>query len=173
MEKNSSVRFIDAGAGEIEVRYYSAYVQLLDDEAGGTLVRYYNAKKDCFERIDTANRVFVLDLNDKGDSADKLMVLDARIWLLWGGCLHYVGLIDEGLIMLQSGNYCVRGYDLHLTPVPFDKMIVSFEEFEELEPQEWAPTTEYRWDDNQIIAKEYSSGREVCFEFPRDVLSDL
>ena len=148
-------------------------VQLIDVGAGRTVVRYYNAKKDCFERICTAEQVFVLGLNGKDDSADKLMVLDARIWLLWGGCLHYVGLIDEGLIMVQSGNYCVRSYDLYLTPVPFDEMIVSFEEFDELEPQEWAPTTEYRWDDNQIIAKECSSGREICFEFPREALSDL
>ena len=173
MEKNSSVRFIDAGAGEIEVRYYSAYVQLLDDEAGRTLVRYYNAKKDCFERIGTAEQVFVLGLSGKGDSADKLMVLDARIWLLWGGCLHYVGPIDAGLIMEQWGNGCVRCYELYFLPVPFDEIIVSFEEFEELEPQKWVPTSEYRRDGNQIIAKEYSSGRKICFEFSRDVLSDL
>ena len=134
-------------------------VQLIDVGAGRTVVRYYNAKKDCFERICTAEQVFVLGLNGKDDSADKLMVLDARIWLLWNGRLRYVGLVDEGLLLLQSGGCCLRKYDLSHTPL--------------LLPRKWVPTTEYRWDDNQVTAKEYFSGRKFCFEVPRGVLSDL
>lgn len=145
-------------------------VQLIDVGAGRTVVRYYNAEKDCFERICKAKQVFVLGLNGKDDSADKLMILDARIWLLWNGRLRYVGLVDEGLLLLQSGGCCLRKYDLSHTPLPFHCMIVSFDE---LLPREWVPTTEYSWDDNQVTAKEYFSGRKFCFEVPRGVLSDL
>ena len=142
-------------------------VQLIDVGAGRTVVRYYNAKKDCFERICTAEQVFVLGLNGKDDSADKLMVLDARIWLLWNGRLRYVGLVDEGLLLLQSGGCCLRKYDLSHTPLPFRCMIVSFDE---LLPRKWVPTTEYRWDDNQVTAKEYFSGRELGFEIAHNSL---
>ncbi len=142
-------------------------LQLIDVGAGRTVVRYYNAKKDCFERICKADQVFVCGLNGKDDDADKLIVADAKIWLLWAGKLRYVGRVDEGLVMVQSGDHYLRKYDLSNTPLPFHCLFVNFDE---ALPCRWLPITQYRWEDNHVVAKEYFSGREFGFEIARNVL---
>ena len=142
-------------------------VQLIDVGGGQVVVGYYNADKDRFERIGQASQVFVCGLNGKDDSAYKLIVADRMLWLLWDGQLRFVGGIGEGLVMLHSGDHCLRKYDLTNTPLPFHSLFVLFDD---PLPRKWVPVTEYGWDVNQVTAKEYFGGGHLRFDIAHNSL---
>ena len=146
-------------------------VQLIDVGAGRTVVRYYNAEKDCFECICKAKQVFVRGLYKFDDAANKLIVADGRIWLLWDEKLRYV-CNEYAATLLQGGGHILKKYDVSQTALPFDLLLVHFDGDE---PKSWVPVKDYECDlaKMRVEYTEYVSGARFCFEVPRGVLSDF